>query len=198
MWVISAELGHTVFLGVWGNESLIIVNRVESGKNQPLLELSVGSVLPLLSSALGRNFLNHVPPPPDQPVQDELQLQAPWPTLRAPSCPRPRKTSKPWLRRPRLGLQPLPAHAAAAFHLAVDADLLSLGQHQRGADGDGVQLFAGCGIREAGVGVLKRYTGEISQVGVGALVGWDQVRCGEAGASSASWMRDKFLGQQWR
>lgn len=78
MKAISAESGHTVFLGVWGNKGPTIVNRAEGGKSQPLLELRVGSVLPLLSSALGRNFLAHLPPAAtQQAVQDELRLQAP-------------------------------------------------------------------------------------------------------------------------
>lgn len=62
---IMAELatitGQTVFLGVWGNKGPTIVYRVEGGSSRPLLELRVGSVLPLLSSALGRNFLAHLP-----------------------------------------------------------------------------------------------------------------------------------------
>lgn len=75
---ISEQTGHTVFLGVWGNKGPTIVNRVEGRKSQPLLELRVGSVLPLLSSALGRNFLAHLPPAVTAAmVQDELALQKP-------------------------------------------------------------------------------------------------------------------------
>lgn len=55
------EIQHTVFLGVWGNKGPTIVYRVEGGLSQPLLGLKIGSVLPLLSSALGRNFLAHLP-----------------------------------------------------------------------------------------------------------------------------------------
>jgi len=62
---IMAELaeltGQTVFLGVWGNKGPTIVYRTEGTGSRPLLELRVGSVLPLLSSALGRNFLAHLP-----------------------------------------------------------------------------------------------------------------------------------------
>lgn len=58
---LAATLGHTVFLGVWGNRGPTIVYRIESGQGRPILELRVGTVLPLLSSALGRNFLAHLP-----------------------------------------------------------------------------------------------------------------------------------------
>jgi len=58
---VAAVTGHTVFLGVWGNKGPTIVYRVEGARSRPLLELRVGSVLPLLSSALGRNFLAHLP-----------------------------------------------------------------------------------------------------------------------------------------
>ncbi|MBF5003291.1 IclR family transcriptional regulator [Diaphorobacter caeni] len=59
---LAASTGQTVFLGVWGNKGPTIVYRVEGTRSRPLLELRVGSVLPLLSSALGRNFLAHLPP----------------------------------------------------------------------------------------------------------------------------------------
>lgn len=59
---LAAITGQTVFLGVWGNKGPTIVYRVEGSRSRPLLELRVGSVLPLLSSALGRNFLAHLPP----------------------------------------------------------------------------------------------------------------------------------------
>lgn len=58
---LASITGQTVFLGVWGNKGPTIVYRVEGGNSRPLLELRVGSVLPLLSSALGRNFLAHLP-----------------------------------------------------------------------------------------------------------------------------------------
>lgn len=58
---LASTLGQTVFLGVWGNRGPTIIYRVESGKTRPILELRVGSVLPLLRSALGRNFLAHLP-----------------------------------------------------------------------------------------------------------------------------------------
>jgi len=58
---LAATVGHTVFLGVWGNRGPTIVYRMEGGDNRPLLELRIGGVLPLLRSALGRNFLAHLP-----------------------------------------------------------------------------------------------------------------------------------------
>lgn len=58
---LAAITGQTIFLGVWGNKGPTIVYRVEGSRSRPLLELRVGSVLPLLSSALGRNFLAHLP-----------------------------------------------------------------------------------------------------------------------------------------
>lgn len=59
---LASETGHTIFLGVWGNKGATIVYKVE-GRNDSdaLLELKIGSVLPLLNSALGRNFLAHLP-----------------------------------------------------------------------------------------------------------------------------------------
>lgn len=58
---LAKGVGQTVFLGVWGNRGPTIVYRVESGAARPILELRVGTVLPLLRSALGRNFLSHLP-----------------------------------------------------------------------------------------------------------------------------------------
>lgn len=58
---VATITGHTVFLGVWGNKGPTIVYRVEGSRSRPLLELRVGTVMPLLSSALGRNFLAHLP-----------------------------------------------------------------------------------------------------------------------------------------
>lgn len=58
---LSAKTGFSAFLGVWGNKGPTIVYRVESTQSPPLMELRVGSVLPLLTSALGRNFLSYLP-----------------------------------------------------------------------------------------------------------------------------------------
>ena len=75
---ISSRTGHTVFLGVWGNKGPTIVYRVAGGRSLPLLELRVGSVLPLLTSALGRNFLAHLPSSvTESMVKEELSVHAP-------------------------------------------------------------------------------------------------------------------------
>ncbi|WP_150589027.1 IclR family transcriptional regulator [Pandoraea eparura] len=58
---LGALTGLSVFLGVWGNKGPTIVYRVECAQRPSLWELRVGSVLPLLTSALGRNFLAHLP-----------------------------------------------------------------------------------------------------------------------------------------
>ncbi|MDP9968961.1 DNA-binding IclR family transcriptional regulator [Variovorax paradoxus] len=75
---ISSRTGHTVFLGVWGNKGPTIVYRIAGGRSLPLLELRVGSVLPLLTSALGRNFLAHLPSSmTESMVKEELSVHAP-------------------------------------------------------------------------------------------------------------------------
>jgi DNA-binding IclR family transcriptional regulator len=58
---LATTIGHTIFLGVWGNRGPTIIYRVEGGASRPIVELRVGSVLSLLRSALGRNFLAHLP-----------------------------------------------------------------------------------------------------------------------------------------
>ncbi|UZE51549.1 IclR family transcriptional regulator [Rhodopseudomonas sp. P2A-2r] len=58
---LAGTVGHTVFLGVWGNRGPTIIYRVEGGGSRSIIELRVGSVLSLLRSALGRNFLAHLP-----------------------------------------------------------------------------------------------------------------------------------------
>lgn len=58
---LSSRTGLSVFLGVWGNKGPTIVYRVESIQSPLLMELRVGSVLSLLTSALGRNFLSYLP-----------------------------------------------------------------------------------------------------------------------------------------
>ena len=68
---LAAITGQTIFLGVWGNKGPTIVYRVEGSRSRPLLELRVGSVLPLLSSALGRNFLAHLPPASTRDLLDQ-------------------------------------------------------------------------------------------------------------------------------
>jgi DNA-binding IclR family transcriptional regulator len=58
--VIADTLGFTTFLAVWGNHGPSIVYRVD-GQNRTVLEVRVGTVLPLLNSALGRLFLALMP-----------------------------------------------------------------------------------------------------------------------------------------
>ncbi|WP_246165037.1 IclR family transcriptional regulator [Pigmentiphaga aceris] len=83
---LAASLGHTVFLGVWGNRGPTIVYRIESTRGRPILELRVGTVLPLLSSALGRNFLAHLPRVlTDAAVTQELENTASAPLLDLPT-----------------------------------------------------------------------------------------------------------------
>ena len=75
---LATTIGHTVFLGVWGNRGPTIVYRVEGGASRPIIELRVGSVLTLLRSALGRNFLAHLPPDLTRPMRaQELAEGAP-------------------------------------------------------------------------------------------------------------------------
>lgn len=65
---LAGALGHTVFLGVWGNRGPTIVNRVDGPQGRAVFDLRVGSVLPVLRSALGRNFLAHMPRPLTEPI----------------------------------------------------------------------------------------------------------------------------------
>ena len=58
---LANTIGQTIFLGVWGNRGPTIIYRVEAGGPRPILELRVGRVLPGFRSALGRNFLAHLP-----------------------------------------------------------------------------------------------------------------------------------------
>ena len=58
---LARDTGHAVFLGVWGNAGPTIIHRAEGSYNRSVFELRLGSVLPLLRSALGRLFLAHLP-----------------------------------------------------------------------------------------------------------------------------------------
>jgi DNA-binding IclR family transcriptional regulator len=53
-------LGYSAFLAVWGNHGPSVVFRVD-GPKKTVLEIRVGSVLPLLNSAIGRVFLTFMP-----------------------------------------------------------------------------------------------------------------------------------------
>ncbi|WP_099369494.1 IclR family transcriptional regulator C-terminal domain-containing protein [Sphingobacterium sp. 1.A.5] len=48
-------------MGVWGNRGPTIVNRVDGPYSQKIFDLRIGSVLPLLTSAQGKNFAAHLP-----------------------------------------------------------------------------------------------------------------------------------------
>ena len=58
---LAEEIGVTVFLGVWGNHGPTIIYRVDGPLSQAVLDIRVGSVLPLLRSAVGRNLAAHLP-----------------------------------------------------------------------------------------------------------------------------------------
>lgn len=58
---LANEAGHSAFLGVWGNHGPTIVFRVEGQQSRSVFELRIGSVLPVLRSALGRNLLAYLP-----------------------------------------------------------------------------------------------------------------------------------------
>jgi len=53
--------GHNVFMGVWGNQGPTIIHRVSGHHSRSLLELRLGSVLPVLRSALGRVLFSYLP-----------------------------------------------------------------------------------------------------------------------------------------
>lgn len=58
---LAENLGQTIFLGVWGNKGPTIVYRVDGVNSHAIFDLRIGSVLPLLTSALGMNFTAHLP-----------------------------------------------------------------------------------------------------------------------------------------
>jgi DNA-binding IclR family transcriptional regulator len=57
---LAESTGFSVFLAVWGNHGPSIVSRVD-GRIKTSLEVRVGTVLPLLTSAIGRVFLAYIP-----------------------------------------------------------------------------------------------------------------------------------------
>lgn len=60
MVALSESLGYTVFLAVWGTHGPTIVDRVD-GRSRTVLEIRVGSVLPLSSSAIGLVYAAFLP-----------------------------------------------------------------------------------------------------------------------------------------
>lgn len=73
---LAQDVGQTVFLGVWGNRGATIVNRVDGPYSHTIFDLRIGSVLPLLTSALGKNFAAHYPKSFIEPfIVEELERQ---------------------------------------------------------------------------------------------------------------------------
>ncbi|MBK0329641.1 IclR family transcriptional regulator [Rhodobacteraceae bacterium F11138] len=64
------EHGQSVFMGVWGNQGPTIVHRVSGHYSRTLLELRLGSVLPVLRSALGRVMFAYFPDDVTKPYID--------------------------------------------------------------------------------------------------------------------------------
>jgi DNA-binding IclR family transcriptional regulator len=69
------ETGHTACLTIWGESGPVLV-RWENGASPLLVNVRVGSSLPLLESAIGRLFLAHLPPLVTQPVVKRQQQMA--------------------------------------------------------------------------------------------------------------------------
>lgn len=57
---LAEQIGVTVFLGVWGNRGPTIVYRVDGPLSEAIIDIRVGSVLPILRSAVGRNLAAHL------------------------------------------------------------------------------------------------------------------------------------------
>lgn len=58
---LADRIGVTVYLGVWGNRGPTIIHKVDGALSDAILDIRVGSVLPILRSALGRNLTAHLP-----------------------------------------------------------------------------------------------------------------------------------------
>jgi len=58
---LADQIGITVFLGVWGNRGPTIIYRADGPLSETVLDIRVGSVLPILRSAVGRNLAAHMP-----------------------------------------------------------------------------------------------------------------------------------------
>ena len=69
---LVAETGETAFLSVWGNHGPTVVHRLSAHAAAPL-EMKVGTVLPVLTSATGRAFLAFVPRSTTLPVIEREQ-----------------------------------------------------------------------------------------------------------------------------
>lgn len=60
MTLLADQLGFSVFLAVWGTHGPTIIDRVD-GRNRTVLEIRVGTVLPLQTSAMGRAYAAFMP-----------------------------------------------------------------------------------------------------------------------------------------
>jgi DNA-binding IclR family transcriptional regulator len=60
MMALADTLGYTVFLAVWGTHGPTVVDRVD-GRSRTVLEIRVGSVLPVSASAIGWVFSAFMP-----------------------------------------------------------------------------------------------------------------------------------------
>lgn len=58
---LAEDIGATIFLGVWGNRGPTIIYRADGPLSETVLDIRVGSVLPVLRSAVGRNLAAHMP-----------------------------------------------------------------------------------------------------------------------------------------
>lgn len=58
---LADRIGVTVYLGVWGNRGATIIHKEDGSLSDAILDIRVGSVLPILRSALGRNLAAHLP-----------------------------------------------------------------------------------------------------------------------------------------
>ncbi len=78
MHYLASDLGHTIFLGVWGNRGPTIIKRVDGAYSQPFFDIRIGSVVPLLSSALGKIFAAHLPESVTRPMLiEEIEQKMP-------------------------------------------------------------------------------------------------------------------------
>lgn len=57
---IRDDTGETIYLAVWANRGATIVSRFDSARQLPMI-VKVGYALPLLTSAIGKVFLAHLP-----------------------------------------------------------------------------------------------------------------------------------------
>lgn len=70
------RLGFSAFLAVWGTHGPTIVFRVD-GRHKTVLEIRVGTVLPLFNSAVGRVFFTHMPEAATAPIaENELRARS--------------------------------------------------------------------------------------------------------------------------